>query len=138
MNTITKDKTLAAALLSLGRLSHVSLASNKTTDGLRSQVAPGEHKGRMRFELEYDLNVGEESEAEVAQSVPWKRFAGALLARMNENTREALVRSLIEDGQFKDAAGDDEAEELIQRLMGMTKKTVAGRITGTTTLTPLD
>lgn len=138
MSTMTTSRALAAALLSMGRLDHVSLASNKATQALRSKVPPGEHKGKMRFELEYDLTVGEDSEAEVAQSVPWKRFAGALLARLNEQTREAVVRDLITDGQFNDAKGDDAAEELIQRVMGMTKKTVAGRITGTTTLTPLD
>ncbi len=136
--TSTTNKTQAAALLAFGRLDHVNLASNKSAEALRSKVKPGEHKGSMRFQLDYDLTVGEDSEAVVAQSVPWKRFAGALLARLNEQTREAVVRDLLKDGEFDDSKGDEAAEALIQKIMGTTKKTVAGRITGTSTLTPLD
>lgn len=136
--TKTTSKLTPTALLALGRLGHVNLASNKTAEGLRAKVAAGEHKGSVNVRLDYEITVGEDSEAIVAQSVPWKRFAGALLARMNEATREAVVRDLLKDGEFDEAKGDEASEELIQRVLGTVKKTVAGRITGTTTLTPID
>jgi hypothetical protein len=136
--TMSKTKTTTTnpqALLALARLSHLNLASNAAVKELRGEVPPGKYKGETTFKLVYDLTVGEDHEAEVAQTVPWKAIAGALFGKLNAATRDKLVRELLEsaeDGGFqvRDDAINEEAEEALKALMGTTRKTVSGKITG--------
>jgi len=135
MNTTKTNE----ALLALARLGHLNLASNASSRELRSEVAPGKYKGSQSFTLHYDLTVGEDHEAEVAQTVPWKAIAGALFGKLNAATRDKLIRELLEsdaNGGFKvsDDAINAEAEDAIKQLMGSTRKTVSGKITGNATL----
>lgn len=136
MTTITKN---SEALLALARLSHLNLASNASVKSLRSEVPTGKHQGEVSFKLVYDITVGEDHEAEVAATVPWKAIAGALFGKLNAATRDKLVRDLLEsaDGggfQVRDEAVNEEAEEAIKLLLGKTKKTVSGKITGSAVL----
>lgn len=127
------------ALLALGRLDHLNLASNQTVRDLRAQVPVGTHSGEVTLRLTYDLKVGEGYESEVAQSVPWKALAGLLFSKLNGATRDAIVREALvpaEGGGFELREGTEntEAEEAIQALMGKTKRMVAGKITGSAVL----
>lgn len=129
--TITNNE----ALLALARLGHLNLASNASTKTLRSQVKTGKHQGEVNFKLVYDITVGEDHEAEVAQTVPWKQIAGALFAKLNAATRDKLVRELLaDDFTVKTDAVNEEAEDAIKALIGSTRKTVSGKITGSAVL----
>jgi len=135
----TTKNTNSEALLALARLGHLNLASNAASRELRGEVEPGKYKGEASFTLHYDLTVGEDHEAEVAQTVPWKAIAGALFGKLNAATRDKLVRELLEadaDGGFavRDEAINAEAEDALKQLMGKTRKTVAGKITGSAVL----
>jgi hypothetical protein len=128
-------KTDTAALIALGRLGHLNLASNAEVKELRSDLPPGHYKGQATLDIAYDFKVGQDNEAEVAQSVPWQKLAGALLARVNESTRRKVLDELLTangDGtfSFNDEAREADAESLLKDVMGKTRKTVAGRITG--------
>jgi len=135
---MSKTKTTiknSQALLALARLSHRNLASNAAVKALRGDVPPGKYEGEATFKLVYDITVGEDHEAEVAQTVPWKAIAGALFGKLNAATRDKLVRELLEsaeDGGFqvREGAINEEAEEALKALMGTTRKTVSGKITG--------
>jgi hypothetical protein len=132
MTTTTTNNT---ALLALARLGHLNLASNAATKELRGEVAPGKYQGEATFTLHYDLTVGEDHEAEVAQTVPWKQIAGALFAKLNAATRDKLVRELLaDDFTVKTDAVNEEAEDAIKALIGSTSKTVSGKITGSAVL----
>lgn len=145
MTTKAKTKLNLApeALLSMGRLGHVNLASNAATRRLRDDVPSGDHKGEVTFKLAYDIRVGEDHEAEVAASVPWKALAGILFSKLNPATRDAVVREALtsaEGGGFELAEGvqNAEAEAAIAALMGTTRKTVSGKVTGSAILTPVE
>ncbi len=136
MNTTIKN---SEALLALARLGHLNLASNDTTKALRSEVPTGKHQGEVDFRLVYDITVGADHEAEVAQTVPWKALAGILFGKLNAATRDAVLRDALEasDGggfEVREGAVNDEAEAALKQLMGMTKKTVSGKITGSAVL----
>lgn len=136
MSTKTKNNE---ALLALARLGHLNLASNANSRELRGKVEPGKYEGEATFTLHYDLTVGEDHEAEVAQTVPWKAIAGALFGKLNAATRDKLIRELLESDenggfQINDDSINAEAEDAIKQLMGSTKKTVAGKITGSAVL----
>lgn len=127
------------ALLAMGRLSHLNLASNAAVRELRKHVPPGPHSGEVTLRLTYDLTVGEDYEGEVAQSVPWKALAGLLFSKLNATTRDAVVRDALvpaEGGGFELRGGieDSAAEEALAALMGKTKKTIAGKVTGSAVL----
>lgn len=131
MTTITNNE----ALLALSRLGHLNLGSNASSREMRGEVEPGKYKGEASFTLHYDMTIGEDHEAEVAQTVPWKAIAGALFGKLNAATRDKLIRELLEsdaNGGFKvnDEAVNAEAEDAIKQLMGSTRKTVSGKITG--------
>jgi len=135
MNTTKTNE----ALLALARLGHLNLASNASSRELRGEVAPGKYKGSQSFTLHYDMTIGEDHEAEVAQTVPWKALAGLLFGKLNAATRDKILRDALEasDGggfEVKEGAVNAEAEDAIKQLMGMTKKTVSGKITGSATL----
>jgi hypothetical protein len=135
--TTTKNTTVtdSNALLALGRLGHVNLASNASAKSLRADVQPGKHQGEVSFKLVYDITVGEDHQAQVAASVPWKAIAGALFAKLNAATRDKLVRELLaDDFTIKDGAANAEAEAAIAELIGSTEKTVSGKITGSAVL----
>jgi hypothetical protein len=136
--TTTKNATTVTdptALLALGRLSHLSLASNASAKSLRSEVQPGKHQGEASFRLVYDLTVGEDHEAEVSASVPWKAIAGILFGKLNEATREAVVReALADDFTIRDGASNEAGEAAIAKLIGSTRKIVSGKITGSAVL----
>lgn len=143
--TTSKPKLHIApeALLALARLDHLNLASNAAVRDLRAQVAPGKHSGDVTLQLAYDIKVGEAYESEVAQSVPWKALAGLLFSKLNGATRDAIVREALvpaEGGGFELREGIEnaEAEEALQALMGKTKKTVAGKITGSAVIRVAD
>jgi hypothetical protein len=132
MTTTTKNNI---ALLALARLGHLNLASNAASKELRGEVAPDKYQGEATFTLHYDLTVGEDHEAEVAQTVPWKQIAGALFAKLNAATRDKLVRELLaDDFTVKTDAVNEEAEDAIKALIGSTRKTVSGKITGSAVL----
>lgn len=136
MNTKTQN---AEALLALARLSHLNLASNAAVKALRGELSPGKYQGEASFTLHYDLTVGADHEAEVAQTVPWKAIAGALFGKLNAATRDKMIRELLEtdaDGGFTVNPGaiNADAEDAIKRLMGSTRKTVSGKITGSAVL----
>jgi len=121
--------------LALGRLDHLNLASNAAARELRGQVPAGKYKGSATLQLDYSITVGEDHEAEVAASVPWKAIAGALFGKLNAATRDKIVRELLaEDFTVKPDAVNAEAEDAIKALMGSTRKTVAGKITGSAIL----
>lgn len=135
MNTTQNNE----ALLALARLGHLNLASNAETKELRGEVEPGKYKGETSFTLHYDLTVGEDHEAEVAQTVPWKSLAGALFARLNQVTQEKVLRELLtqnDDGSmtFNEDERFSDREDQLAELMGKTKKTVSGKITGSAIL----
>lgn len=143
--TVNEPKILLApeALLAMGRLGHLNLASNKTTEALRADVQPGDYKGEVTVRLVYDIRKGEDHEADVAQSVPWKAIAGILFGKLNATTRDAVVRDLLESAegggfQLKDGVTNDEAEEALATLMGTTRKTVSGKVTGSAVLLPVE
>ena len=132
MSTTTTNNE---ALLALARLGHLNLASNAASKELRGTVAPGKHSGEASFTLHYDLTVGEDHEADVSQSVPWKAIAGALFSKLNASTRDKIVRELLaDDFTVKPGANDAEAEAAIAELIGTTRKTVSGKITGSAVL----
>jgi len=139
---MSKTKTTAKnpqALLALARLGHLNLASNAAVKALRGEVPPGQYEGEATFKLVYNLTVGEDHEAEVAQTVPWKAIAGALFGKLNAATRDKIVRELLEsaeDGGFqvREDAVNEEAEKALAALMGTTRKTVSGKITGSAVL----
>ena len=135
MNTTKTNE----ALLALARLGHLNLASNASSRELRGEVEPGKYKGEATFTLHYDMTVGEDHEAEVAQTVPWKAIAGALFGKLNAATRDKIVRELLESDEtggftVREDAVNDDAEEALKLLMGRTKKTVSGKITGSAVL----
>lgn len=141
--TITKLLVNAESLLALGRLSHLNLASNTATRKLRADLPPGQHKGEATFKLVYDLTVGEDHEAEVAQTVPWKQLAGSLFARLNQITQAKVLREVLvrnDDGSmsFNDDERFTDREDELAELMGKTRKIVAGKITGSAVLLPID
>ena len=132
---MTTKTTNNEALLALARLGHLNLASNAASKELRGEVAPGKYAGEASFTLHYDLTVGEDHEAEVAQTVPWKDIATALFSKLNAATRDKLVRELMtEDFTVKPEAITEGADEAIKAIMGTTKKTVSGKITGNAVL----
>ena len=138
--SVNTNDVPSAALLAMGRLKHVNLASNKTVEQIREGVPAGEYQGQVTVTLDYDITVGESHEAEVAQSVPWKQLAGILFGKLNPATRDKIVREALEASdaggfQLRDDVVNKEAEQAIAQLMGMTRKTVAGKVTGTTVLT---
>jgi len=133
--TNTIESTVLADL-ALGRLDHLNLASNAAARELRAQVPPGTYKGTATLKLDYSIKVGEDHEADVSASVPWKAIAGALFGKMNAATRDKLVRELLNDDfTVRPGANDAEAEAAIAALIGKTRKTVAGKITGSAILT---
>jgi len=131
MNTTENNQ----ALIALARLGHLNLASNASSRELRSTVEPGKYKGSQSFTLHYDLTIGEDHEADVSQSVPWKAIAGALFGKLNAATRDKIVADLLaDDFTVKPGANDAEAESAIAALIGTTRKTVSGKVTGSATL----
>jgi len=123
------------AALALSRLGHLNLASNANARDLRSNIGPGQYQGDVTVRLVYDIKVGESHEAEVAASVPWKAIAGALFAKLNAATRDKLVRELLaDDFTVKPDAQNAEAEAAISALVGKTRKTVSGKVTGNAVL----
>lgn len=133
----------AAALLSLAKLPHVNLASNAKAQALRDDLTVGNHSGEVIVRLVYDITKGEDYTGQVANSVPWKDIACALFARVNEATREAVVRDLLKPAEgggfeFNDDKASPEAVEVIARLMGQTEKTQNGKITGSAVLLPIE
>jgi hypothetical protein len=102
---------------------------------LREDVQPGNHQGEVSLKLVYDIKVGEDHQAQVAASVPWKAIAGALFGKLNAATRNAIVRDLLaDDFTIKDGASNAEAEAAIAALIGKTEKTVSGKVTGNAVL----
>lgn len=139
-NPIVENAALAD--LALARLGHLNLASNAEARELRSEVPPGTYKGSATLRLDYSIKVGESHEAEVAASVPWKAIAGALFGKLNSATRDKIVRELLETSEgggftVKSDAVNEEAEKALALLMGKTKKTVAGKLTGSAILTEI-
>jgi hypothetical protein len=135
MTTTTKNNE---ALLALARLGHLNLASNAAAKALRGEVEPGKYSGELDLRLVYDITVGEDHEAEVAATVPWKAIAGALLGKLNEATREKFLRELFEstgDGfALREDAINEKGEEALKNIMGTTRKTVSGKVTGSAVL----
>jgi hypothetical protein len=131
----TTSNIQADALLALARLGHLNLASNASAKSLRGEVSPGKHQGEVSLKLVYDLTVGEDHEADVSAGVPWKQIAGALFGKLNAATRNALVRDLLaDDFSIKEGSANPEAEAAISELIGKTRKTVSGKVTGNAVL----
>jgi Na+/citrate or Na+/malate symporter len=133
----TTNRTDTAALIALSKLGHLNLASNKDTKAMRADLPPGTYKGNATIDIAYEVKVGQDHEAEVSQSVPWQKIAGALLARVNESTRRKVIEDLLTDNgdgtfSFDDEQRGDDAEALLKEIMGSTRKVVAGKITGKT------
>lgn len=121
--------------LAMGRLQHLNLASNTTVHRLRECVPPGHYHGTATYILTFDITVGEDYEGEVAQSVPWKALAGILFGKLNPQTREKLIREALvrdENGGFvlKEDERNPSGEDALARIMGQTRKRIAGKITG--------
>lgn len=104
----------------------------------RAQIQPGDYAEHFYVRVDGAVKVGKDYESEVAQSVPWQQLCGYLLTKVNGQTRDKLVREFAEawkatggEVEVQDGQVSGEAEAAIKAILGSTKKTCSGKVTGT-------
>jgi hypothetical protein len=129
----------ALAILASSRLGGLSLASGKASAAVREAIAEGDHDVDLTVRLRGTVRVGAPSEAEVSVAAPWRDLALSLLARVSPATRGALLRDLLSVSDGKVTVTDDGLDGLkgredaalaVAEILGMTTRTVAGKVTG--------
>ena len=118
------------SLLALARIGGLNLASSSAAKAARAEVAPGVHAVDVTVRLRGEVRVGEDHEAAVAVSAPWRDIAVALLGKVSAPVRERTLREILGGEAPVSAEIKDEVEAAIRDIMGTTIKVVSGKVTG--------
>jgi hypothetical protein len=115
----------------LAKLAALRLAATAPVKGARKGVEPGSYNVDQLVRIKGEVRIGEDHEAMVAASAPWRDIAISLLGKVNSAVRAKTLREILEAGEPCDAAElKAEVEDAVREVMGTTVKTVSGRMTG--------
>lgn len=93
----------------------------------RSKVEPGTHEVDFAVRIVGTAKVSEDHESIVNAAIPWDRIAMLALGRMNEATREKIVRAALGEDEI-DGALKDEVRAAVDRLKAASRKVKLGPV----------
>ena len=93
----------------------------------RGKVEAGEHEVDFTVRVSGLVKVSKNHESIIAAAVPWERVALLALSKLNESSRDKIVRDALGD---KEVANDlkDEALAIAAVLKGVTRKEKLGGV----------
>lgn len=104
--------------------------SDKEFKSLSSEMAPGIYVVNSLVQIQGTIKKGEPFETTVAAAAnPWKLLTKAL-SKLNNTTIAALVRESLNTSEEEEETVKVEVQRAIDEIVGATKRTSSGRITG--------
>lgn len=111
-----------------------------------TKLPPGQYPVDSHVRVIGQLKVGEPHPAKIANDIPWQRLCCLLLDKLNATTAQATTDEVIE--AFLRGALSDELKQraeafkprvqgLVDRILGVTRRTVSGAVTGNIVLMPV-
>jgi len=122
--TINVSETVAVAM---------AKGAKSASDKAAKELEVGDHEIEALVKVTGFIRKGADKDQVVHMAIPHWKVIGALLSKVNKATRNAVLKEAIQTALNMDKEQEtqikSEANEAIDQLKGMVKKTVSGNVT---------